>query len=137
MSVNSTKDCVDPWHHVEFRSDGSVSPCCIREPVGNLKEAALAEILNGPRIRTLRRQLLLGQLDGVCRACHLKRSIEPVQLQPIVRAMLAKVVLPQGFDPKAYLEVNPDVSKAGKDAKAHFIERGRIEGRRLNARTEA
>jgi hypothetical protein len=45
------------------------------------------------------------------------------------KARLAQ--LPGGFDPKLYLEANPDVAAAGVDAVDHFVEFGRAEGRPL------
>ena len=40
--------------------------------------------------------------------------------------------LPPGFDPAAYLELNPDVAAAGQDAAAHYREYGAREGRRYS-----
>ncbi|MGF6410355.1 hypothetical protein OKW37_002025 [Paraburkholderia sp. MM5482-R2] len=45
------------------------------------------------------------------------------------KARLAQ--LPDGFDPKLYLEANPDVGAAGVDPVDHFVDFGRAEGRPL------
>ncbi|MBB5460577.1 phytanoyl-CoA dioxygenase family protein [Paraburkholderia sp. Cpub6] len=45
------------------------------------------------------------------------------------KARLAQ--LPDGFDPKLYLEANPDVAAAGVDPVDHFVDFGRAEGRPL------
>jgi hypothetical protein len=37
--------------------------------------------------------------------------------------------LPEGFDPKVYLELNPEVARAGQEAVHHFIYHGLHEGR--------
>jgi hypothetical protein len=41
------------------------------------------------------------------------------------------VSLPPDFDPSLYLAANPDVKAAGVDAKAHCLQFGRREGRRI------
>ncbi len=38
--------------------------------------------------------------------------------------------LPAGFDPRRYLELNPDVAAAGADPVQHFLNHGYAEGRR-------
>ncbi len=37
--------------------------------------------------------------------------------------------LPQGFDPDAYLELNPDLLEVGVEAITHYLQHGRLEGR--------
>jgi glycosyltransferase involved in cell wall biosynthesis len=39
--------------------------------------------------------------------------------------------LAENFDPKQYLEINPDVAEAGLDPLAHFLDHGLREGRRV------
>jgi hypothetical protein len=41
-----------------------------------------------------------------------------------------QISLPQDFNPQQYLERNPDVKKAGVDAKEHFLQYGFFEGRK-------
>jgi hypothetical protein len=36
---------------------------------------------------------------------------------------------PEGFDPRVYLELNPDVRAAGIDPKRHYLRHGLDEGR--------
>jgi tetratricopeptide (TPR) repeat protein/SAM-dependent methyltransferase len=45
--------------------------------------------------------------------------------------MLNRAMLPDDFDPFLYLGANPDVAAAGVDPVEHFLDRGRIENRRL------
>jgi SAM-dependent methyltransferase len=40
-----------------------------------------------------------------------------------------KLKLPAGFDPAAYLSLNPDVKRSGKKAKVHYLRHGHAEGR--------
>jgi hypothetical protein len=127
----STRDCVDPWTYVEVRVNGDVSPCCARGPVGNLKEASLAEILWGEPIRRLRTELLTGNLDGTCDGCRARAPIAPEALQQKVRALRREVRLPADFDGDAYLRANPDVAEAGTAADTHFLSYGYLEGRSL------
>lgn len=64
------------YMHVE--ADGSVYPCCVPHPaiyMGNLTEAPLEAVWNGPRYRRLRRAMFAGRYPAPCRSCiHLKRG---------------------------------------------------------------
>lgn len=126
-----TRDCTDPWTYLEIGGDGSVRPCCVRPPVGNVLQAPASAILQGEAIRRLRRDLLSAAPDAICRGCGLAGLISAAGLQAKVAALLAQVSLPDGFAPDAYLQANPDVARAGIDAQAHFLASGRLEGRSL------
>lgn len=126
-----TRDCLDPWVYVEIKGDGGVSLCCVRKPVGSLVSQTLAHILHGIEARSLRRDLLSGEPDGICSTCGLRGVISPSKLQQKVGALNESVAVPADFDPIAYEDANPDVKEAGADPAQHFFEWGRIEGRRL------
>lgn len=69
-----TKLCDEPWRGSLFvHWDGTVAPCCVDYNnalvVGNAWEEELRVILNGPRMRCLRRDLLLGRFTGLCARC--------------------------------------------------------------------
>jgi hypothetical protein len=127
----TTRDCRDPWSYVEINVNGDVRPCCVREAVGNLAEATLAEILLGEPIRRLRAELLTGNLDAVCTGCRQRAPITPAAFQQKIRALRQEVRLPPDFDADAYLRANPDVMEAGATADAHFLSSGYLEGRVL------
>lgn len=126
-----TRDCFDPWTYVEVHPHGGISPCCVRRPVGNVSEQSLAEILNGPRIRELRRALLSGEPDETCQGCGLRKVTDPATLQAKVGVILATIRIPVQFDADRYLEANPDVRAAGESPSRHFVTWGRLEGRPL------
>jgi radical SAM protein with 4Fe4S-binding SPASM domain len=72
-----TRDCTLPWTYINLCSHGEVRPCWeYRASVGNLKFESLAEILNGPKLRQLRRNLLAGKLDAHrCQRCTVMPQI--------------------------------------------------------------
>lgn len=71
-----TRNCLDPWRFVQVMGDGQVRICCMRpEPVGLLQDGTLSEILNGDKVKRLRRGLLTGNLDKHCRICHWREAI--------------------------------------------------------------
>ena len=128
-----TRDCFDPWVYVEFHANGGVSPCCVRRPIGNLRDQSLADLLNGSRIRELRNALLSGEPDETCRGCGLRTVTSPAALQAKVGMLLASIKTPGQFDAERYLEANPDVRAAGEDPARHFLTWGRLEGRPLTS----
>lgn len=52
------------------------------------------------------------------------------RLLKIEQTGLPSVFHPNDFDPERYLELNPDVRKAGEDAYSHYVNYGIVEGRR-------
>jgi hypothetical protein len=54
-----------------------------------------------------------------------------VQQKPFTISVAASDVLslPPDFDPRAYLELNPDVKAAGRDPRKHYLKHGMLEGR--------
>jgi hypothetical protein len=126
-----TRECFDPWCYVEFRANGQVAPCCFRPAIGNVREATLSAILNGPAVRQLRTELLTGALDGYCAGCRGKKLTAVETLQAEVTKRIEAVQLPRGFDPELYLAANTDVAAAGLDPVHHFLRYGRLEARPL------
>ena len=131
VPLGMTRDCFDPWTYLEVHPDGGISPCCVRRPVGNVLGQSLAHILNGPRIRELRRSLLSGEPDATCQGCGLRKVTNPAALQAKVGLILASIRTPARFDADRYLEANPDVRDAGENPSDHFMTWGRLEGRPL------
>lgn len=78
-----TRKCIDPWVFVYVRSSGDVDACCRGVTIGNLRDATLEEILNGPRVVTLREQLLTGKLPRDCVRCATRgvTSVEELRKQ--------------------------------------------------------
>ena len=77
-----TRDCLDPWEFVQVLGDGQVRACCFREkPIGIIGENTLAEILDGEKVKTLRSQLLSGDLDSNCRICHWRKPVKIASFQ--------------------------------------------------------
>jgi hypothetical protein len=99
--------------------------------MGNVREATLSEILNGPAVRQLRTELLTGALDGFCAGCRGRKLIAVETLQAEVTKRVEAVQLPPGFDPALYLAANVDVAAAGVDPVQHFLHYGRFEARPL------
>jgi len=127
-----TRDCLDPWVYVEVKVDGGVGLCCVRPPpIGNLTQHDLAHILHSEDARSLRRDLLSGKPDDICRACGLRGVTSPATLQQKVTELQESVVPPEAFDAASYLQANADVQATKIDPVQHFLEWGRLEGRPL------
>jgi Iron-sulfur cluster-binding domain len=126
-----TRDCLDPWVYVEVKADGGIGLCCVRPPIGNLTQHNLAHILHSEDARNLRRELLTGTPDRICRACGLRGVTNPSALQQKVAVLQESVVPPEAFDAASYLQANADVQATNIDPVQHFLEWGRLEGRPL------
>ena len=60
--------CNAPWVSAVIEATGEVRPCFFHSPVGNIHEASLAEIINGPRALAFRQSLDIAT-NPICRRC--------------------------------------------------------------------
>ncbi|WP_049974141.1 radical SAM protein [Azospirillum sp. B4] len=60
--------CNAPWVSTVVEADGTVRPCFFHDPIGNLRDGGLADVLNGPAARAFRASLDM-DADPVCRRC--------------------------------------------------------------------
>jgi Fe-coproporphyrin III synthase len=60
--------CNAPWVSAVVESDGTVRPCFFQNPIGNLKEGSLLQVINGPEAVRYRSRLDVST-DPVCRRC--------------------------------------------------------------------
>ena len=60
--------CNAPWVSTVIEPDGTVRPCFFHEPIGNIHEAPLEEILNGEKAVNFRENLDM-ETDPICRRC--------------------------------------------------------------------
>jgi MoaA/NifB/PqqE/SkfB family radical SAM enzyme len=60
--------CLKPWTSFELDDqNGNVMPCCwTRQLVGNVRQATIADIWNGPGFQEFRRKMLEGDYDEMC-----------------------------------------------------------------------
>jgi hypothetical protein len=78
----STRHCLDPWFDVMLDAQRRILPCCWHPPIGTLPVGgSLNDILEGPAMREIRRQLLTGQLDDHCRQCPARPLTTPEVLR--------------------------------------------------------
>lgn len=72
--------CAYPFNSLHVWSNGDVTPCCTffgkALVIGNTKVQSLKDIWNGDKIKTIRRQLLSGDVNRVCYACLTQRETE-------------------------------------------------------------
>ena len=61
-------ECNAPWVSAVVETDGTVRPCFFQPPLGNLREAGLAAILNSDAALDWRRGLDTSR-DAICRRC--------------------------------------------------------------------
>ncbi len=87
----STRDCLDPWFFALLDSRRGLMPCCWHPPVGVLAVGQpLEELLDGPAIRELRRQLLTGELSESCTQCPARTLTDTGSLLRRLRTEMAK-----------------------------------------------
>ncbi len=72
--LNESKSfCMVPWVHTHITPLGVALPCCIgnqRHPVGNANDSSLLELVNSEGMCDLRRDMLDGEMNPACSACH-------------------------------------------------------------------
>ncbi len=80
-AIEQTSDnthCAYPFNSLNIWSNGDVSPCCTFYGkaliFGNVKKDSLKDIWNGDKIKTLRQELLNGDLNPVCKICFAERD---------------------------------------------------------------
>jgi MoaA/NifB/PqqE/SkfB family radical SAM enzyme len=68
--------CQHPWDELVIAADGTAGLCCLdydlRAPLGNVRDASIAEIWNGDQLRRYRQRMLAGRYDqlAVCKDCN-------------------------------------------------------------------
>jgi hypothetical protein len=77
-----TRTCRDPWRMAMVRSDGTLLPAhgrCYHVPLGNVAQASLVDLWNGPALRGFRGTLQAagGSLPACARCCGVIGRREP------------------------------------------------------------
>lgn len=92
LPAGSTKMCLQPWTRFTFAADAAIYPCCVTDmpPVGSIACAVDPAIdgLNGQRMRSFRRALLMGNVAPVCVGCTNADVGSTAQLQEVVHNLL-------------------------------------------------
>jgi MoaA/NifB/PqqE/SkfB family radical SAM enzyme len=70
--------CNAPWVSAVLEADGSVRPCPFHPAVGNINEAPLEDVINGPRAARFREELEMSE-NPTCRRCVSKLHLTPYQ----------------------------------------------------------
>ena len=70
------KMCNAPWVSTVIEADGSVKPCFFHDTIGNIKEASLANILNGAKGYQFRSELNV-QSNPTCKKCVCSLYLPP------------------------------------------------------------
>jgi radical SAM protein with 4Fe4S-binding SPASM domain len=85
-----TRNCTLPWTYINICAHGQVRPCSeFRASIGNLRQESLAELLNGRKLRQLRKNLLMGNLNGHrCRHCTVMPTVPVRTFQRTMRGNL-------------------------------------------------
>lgn len=65
------RQCPLPWWNTYIETDGSVRPCCIFPPIGNLLEGSFGDVWNGPGYRELRRTVNTPEMPNHCKQCFM------------------------------------------------------------------
>lgn len=63
--------CAIPWMHLEIRSNGDITPCCMTDNivVGNINKDSFNDAFSSIQIQELRQQFLNGEKPSVCNRC--------------------------------------------------------------------
>ncbi len=89
------RECRDLWRLLVVLWDGRVVPCCPdfegEIVLGHVKENKLAEIFNGPPMRSLRQQHLKKEWMGLCRHCHSFEADYHLSRKRWLKAPLAQI----------------------------------------------
>lgn len=71
-----TRDCFDPWSTVFIKSNGSIAPCCVHEPITKMEDGkSLSEVLKNGAFESFRQQLIEGDLPMQCQTCTRRAKI--------------------------------------------------------------
>jgi hypothetical protein len=86
----STRDCLDPWFFALLNTRRELQPCCWHPSIGTLPVGgALSDLVEGPAMREIRRQLLVGEPNEFCRRCPARPLTDPATLRRRLRSELA------------------------------------------------
>ncbi len=69
--------CNAPWVSAVVESDGTVRPCFFHQPIGNVRQNSLREVLNSPAAIAFRESLDI-DTDPVCRRCVCSLYLQPI-----------------------------------------------------------
>ena len=68
--------CMIPWTHIHTTPTGQGAPCCIskscadNEGIGNSRDHSLADLVNSPKMKKLRLDMIKGTKNPECGNCH-------------------------------------------------------------------
>jgi MoaA/NifB/PqqE/SkfB family radical SAM enzyme len=68
--------CNAPWVSTVVEADGTVRPCFFHQPLGNIRETPLPELLNNPTAIAFRQNLDM-KTDSICRKCVCSLNLRP------------------------------------------------------------
>lgn len=108
ISNNGTpndKFCILPWIHVNLWPSGDVHPCCLgdwQNPVGNVKDNTIKEIVNGEPLREMRKQMMSGQAPASCDRCFGRERLDISSLRQEMNRVFAH------HTTQALANTNPD-----------------------------
>lgn len=92
--------CAIPWTHLEIKSNGDITPCCMTEQVtlGNIKNTTLEQAFQTDELKKLRSELLSGVKPTVCQNCWKveEKNLTSIRMHNIKR--LKKDFLTQYLD---------------------------------------
>jgi MoaA/NifB/PqqE/SkfB family radical SAM enzyme len=71
------KKCNAPWVSTVIEADGKVRPCFFHEPIGNIYDSNLAELLNSPKAVEFRKSLVMNE-NPTCIKCVCSLNLSPL-----------------------------------------------------------
>jgi len=74
--ANSDTFCIMPWIHLHTTPEGVAAPCCIADScsnhigMGDAKKQRLMDLVNSPKMKQLRLDMLEGKKNNECHKCY-------------------------------------------------------------------
>jgi MoaA/NifB/PqqE/SkfB family radical SAM enzyme len=82
--------CAIPWMHLEIRSEGNFSPCCMSvesTKIGSVQTTSMQDAFNSDFMTSLRQEFLEGKKPSVCKVCwnNEARGLDSIRTHNIKR----------------------------------------------------
>jgi Fe-coproporphyrin III synthase len=68
MIEHESPPCNAPWVSAVIEADGTVRPCFFHQPIGNIHDSTLEQVINGERARAFRQNLAVSA-NPICQRC--------------------------------------------------------------------
>lgn len=92
---NKESFCILPWISLHINAQGLVAPCCQfneNYPIGNVKNDNLFDIINGDKLKEVRKQMLTQQRPDICSNCWVQEDNDALSLRQTSNQIFSKYI---------------------------------------------